>query len=262
MRLVALGEKQINLLGSLAAVLVLMPSLNELDNFDINIYNSNMKSRAKKVGNDLASLYNIDIKDVLSYMRDLEINSLIDVNENALFLSSAGSVVGGITSILGGFNRQVQDVIPEQESNKDEFAFINEIILKFVKTQDGKQAVFNFAIDNDVELSKINFQIERIALLRDAKLSKLVIWEIIEKIMNYHLNHKFSLNVMNNKSMIFEILSLRMLDDRKDWQELIVFSAKLYQKLSGVDVEYLDELLNLSNRYISVIQDALEIITE
>lgn len=141
---------------------------------------------------------------------------------------------------------------------------INLVVNNFSKNKEGKKVVMDYAIDNNIDLSSINENIIKLAFLHSNYFSYEILKEVaLIEIESFINDEKFlKLTLSTKKYILFLILNLSLIKRDKSAQEFILFCAKNYQTELNIDDEYLTEIKSLSDKYISLHEEIIEIINE
>lgn len=134
-------------------------------------------------------------------------------------------------------------------------------IKEYIKTKDGKKLIFEYAIDNDLDLSSLDEELCARAVFASPDAREQVWLSSIQKTIERYVSEDTS-DLKLRKAVLFALLNLENLLEDNSIKHLIRYAVREYQKQANIDEEYLEELSNLSKKYIKLRSEILEVITE
>ncbi|MBS7834036.1 hypothetical protein J7620_03590 [Wohlfahrtiimonas chitiniclastica] len=134
-------------------------------------------------------------------------------------------------------------------------------VKEYIKTQEGKKLVFEYAIDNDLDLASLYDELYAQAIFASPKAREEVWLSSIQKTIKRYVDQDTS-DLKLRKAILFALLNLENLLEDNSMKHLIKYAVREYQRQVNIDEEYLEELSNLSKKYIKLRSEILEVITE
>lgn len=134
-------------------------------------------------------------------------------------------------------------------------------VKEYIKTQEGKKLVFEYAIDNDLDLALLDDELYVQAIFASPNASEKVWLSSIQKTIKRYVDQDTS-DLKLRKAILFALLNLENLLEDNSMKHLIKYAVREYQRQVNIDEEYLEELSNLSKKYIKLRSEILEVITE
>ncbi|WHR55719.1 hypothetical protein PE074_01810 [Wohlfahrtiimonas chitiniclastica] len=134
-------------------------------------------------------------------------------------------------------------------------------VKEYIKTQEGKKLVFEYAIDNDLDLALLDDELYVQAIFASPKAREEVWLSSIQKTIKRYVDQDTS-DLKLRKAILFALLNLENLLEDNSMKHLIKYAVREYQRQVNIDEEYLEELSNLSKKYIKLRSEILEVITE
>lgn len=167
----------------------------------------------------------------------------------ALFTDRVNVILSGQTEL---------DVTPFDLDDLDD---LDVSVKEYIKTQEGKKLVFEYAIDNDLDLASLDEELYAQAIFASPKAREEVWLSSIQKTIKKYVDQDTS-DLKLRKAILFALLNLENLLEDNSMKHLIKYAVREYQRQVNIDEEYLEELSNLSKKYIKLRSEILEVITE